>query len=409
MDDEFYAGTAEVELTPALGLAMDGYMARVGTSAGVHDPLMAQALVLEFQGRRAALVTLDVMAVSRNFTDSIRRDLAALLGTTTDAVLICASHTHSGPMGLQDRMPIGSGKLDAAFVARAAAQSRRAVQQALAARKPVELRAAAGAVSGIGGDRNRPERPVDQTVSVLDFAGADGQPAAILFHYACHPTVLSAANLDYSADFPGAARRRLHERFPNAICLFVNGAAGNISTRFERHGQTFDEVRRLGGRLGDRVIELVGAARAVTPALASACASVDLPLREFPVEARQVGPSGNRRIDTVRAEGATIEEQLRAAFSGQTSRPGELCALRVGATTLLSVPGEAFSDLAQALREAAPTALIAGYANDYLGYFPTQAAIDDASYEALSSPYDARAHALLYSQLAGLFQHVNPE
>jgi len=36
--------------------------------------------------------------------------------------------------------------------------------------------------------------------------------------------------------------------------------------------------------------------------------------------------------------------------------------------------------LARALRAVSPGALVAGYANDYLGYFPTQAAIDDGTY-----------------------------
>jgi hypothetical protein len=51
-------------------------------------------------------------------------------------------------------------------------------------------------------------------------------------------------------------------------------------------------------------------------------------------------------------------------------------------------------------------ALVAGYANDYFGYFPTQAAIDGATYEALSSPFDARAHMLLQDRLAALIRRV---
>ncbi len=407
MSDVFYAGAAEVEITPALGLEMDGYMARIGTSTGVHDPLLAQVLVLEFGGRRAVLVTLDVMAVSRSFTDEVRRDLATLLGTTSDAILICASHTHSGPMGLQNRMPIGAGKLDTQLAADVQAKIRRAAGKAFDRRAPVQIRSASGEVSGIGSDRNRPERPVDPRVTVLVFAGADGQPAALLLHYACHPTVLSAANLEYSADFPGATRRRIREAFPNAICLYVNGAAGNVSTRFERHGQTFAEVERLGGLLGEGVLRLMNEAVPANPALGSACASLELPLREFPVAARPVGPSGNARLDIVRAEGATIEEQLRAAFHGRTVQPAEVCALRIGPATLLSVPGEAFNDLAVSLREKAASALVAGYANDYLGYFPTQAAIDDATYEALSSPYDVRAQTMLYQQLGKLTYNLS--
>src|SRR4051812_32530755 len=102
MEPRFLVGASSVEITPAPGLCMDGYMARTGGSTGVHDPLAAAALVLEYGERRAALITLDVMGVSRSFTDEVRRDLAALLNTSEEAILICASHTHAAPSGLQD-------------------------------------------------------------------------------------------------------------------------------------------------------------------------------------------------------------------------------------------------------------------------------------------------------------------
>src|SRR5215207_5303231 len=213
MDEQFQIGAESVEITPQPGLEMDGYMARVGTSTGAHDPLSAAVLVLEYEGQRAALVTLDVMAVSSSFTSDVRRDLAGLLRTSHDAILICASHTHSGPRGLQDWSPIGEAGVDRQLAASARAAIRQAAEQANERWRPARLRSAADDISGIGGDRNRPERQVDARVSVLVFEGANDEPEAIIFHYACHPTILSAANLDYSADFPGAARRRIHERY----------------------------------------------------------------------------------------------------------------------------------------------------------------------------------------------------
>lgn len=406
MDEQFLIGASMVEITPVPGLQMDGYMARVGTSIGIHDPLTAEALVLEYGGQRAALVTLDVMAVSRSFTWELRCDLAVLLRTSPDAILICASHTHAGPRGLQDWSPIGASALDRQLAASVRAAIRLATEQANESWRPARLRSAVGGVYGIGGDRNRPERPVDARVSVLVFEGADDEPEAILFHYACHPTILSAENLEYSADFPGAARRRVRERYPNAICLFVNGAAGNVSTRFYRRGQSFGEVSRLGMLLGDRIVELVAESSHNAPALKWICESLALPLRVFPVEARQVESSGNARIDAVRAEGVTIQACLQRALQGRESQQAEVCALQIGPWALLAVPGEAFNDLAQALRNVSPTALVAGYANDYFGYFPTQASMDEATYEALSSPFDVNAHTLLQDRLAALIRRV---
>jgi neutral/alkaline ceramidase-like enzyme len=406
MEKQFRAGASMVEITPTPGLHMDGYMARSGASIGIHDPLSTAVLVIEYEGQHAALVTLDVMGVSRSFTDDVRHNLAALLRTSQEAILICASHTHAGPCGLQDWSPIGSGALDDQLAASVHTSIQQAAEQAHDRQHPVRLHSAVGDISGIGGDRNRPEHPVDTRVSVLSFEGGDDEPEAILFHYACHPTVLSAENLEYSADFPGAARRRIRERYPNAVCLFVNGAAGNVSTRFHRRNQSFEEVNRMGGLLGDRVLELVNEGTYNDPALHYISETLALPLREFPVEARQVEPSGNARIDAVRAEGANIESRLYRALHGRESQQAEVCALQIGTWTLLTVPGEAFNDLAYALRQVSSRALVTGYANDYLGYFPTQAAISEATYEALSSPFDARAHTLLQDHLTALMRHV---
>ena len=133
-----------------------------------------------------------------------------------------------------------------------------------------------------------------------------------------------------------------------------------------------------------------------------------LPIRTFPTAARRLGLSGNARIDTVRQQGKSIEANLGRCLGGRTSQQAEICALKIGDWTLVSVPGEAFNDLAQSLSQASPEAIVTGYTNDYLGYFPTQAAIDEATYEALSSPFDARAHILLRSHLVELLRRVRP-
>ena len=410
MDDLLRIGAAEVEIIPPPGLPMDGYIARTEVSQGVHDPLMAQVLVLEQNDQRAAVVTLDVLAVTRSFADPLRQAIAEIVGTTADAVWICASHTHAGPAGIQDWFPVGaSTQLASELTGRIQARLRTATRQAVAAMQPAELRSAAADLSDVGGDRNNPTQPVDNRVSVLSFFGADGAALAVLFHFACHPTVLSAANHRYSADFPGVARQTIRADHPGAVALYLNGAAGNISTRFFRRDQSYGEVARLGQRLGQHVLALMRASRPGVAHLAAVCETIELPFRAFAAEARALEATGNARLDTVRAEGAAIEDDLRRALHGRRSQPSLVCALRLGAWTLLSVPGEAFSELAQVLRASHPQALVVGYANDYVGYFPTQAAIDAATYEALSSPYDARAHRLLSNRLSAMVQQLQSD
>lgn len=394
------AGAAEVDITPPIGLPMDGYAARRGVNNGVHDPLSAQILVLDDTARRkrAALVTLDVLAVTHELANRLRRTLAALLDTEPDAVMVCASHTHAGPCGLQTWFPPGGDtQLDETLADMIAERLRAAARTALAGLRPVQIVYGAGAAKDICGDRNRPDRRVDSWLTALRFEATDGRIIAVVCHFACHPTVLGPENLLYSADLAGAARARLCVEYPGAVALYLNGAAGNISTRYTRHAQTFAEVERLGNRLGEQAVGLVRYTDHEFAGLAWGCQTLDLPFRDLNGVADFAGSAGSNqdRAAQAQAEGLALQAELTRAFADRHSQRVSLCALRIGRWRLVAVPGEAFDTLATTLRAANPYILVVGYANDYVGYFPTQQAIDDQTYEALSSPYDARAHEML--------------
>lgn len=404
MGEFFQVGAAETNITPAPGLPMDGYVARQGPSTGTHDPLMAQVLVLGIEEARAALVTLDALAVSASFADPLRARLAALLGTTPDAVMVCPSHTHCGPAGLQDWFPAGAAPaLDPTLTAMVGGRILAAAEEALRRLAPARLVYGATEVTGIGGDRNQPGRVPERRVTALRFDRPDGSPTALLFHYACHPTVLGPQTREYSADFPGAARERLRATWPGTVCLYLNGAAGNISPRYFRREQSFAEARRLGGLLAEGVVAALARPQRAAARLSWRCQAVELPVRTFPTDAAlPEPPAGSDRQAQVRAEGIALQAQLSRFLGGRTTQRAGLCALRIGPWALVGVPGEPFRELAVAVRQRAPQALIVGYANDYVGYFPTQAAIEARTYEALSSPYDARAQAILQERIVRL-------
>jgi hypothetical protein len=407
MTQLFFAGVAEVDITPPPDLPMDGYLAREGTSLGTHDPLLAQVLIVSDGEKPMALVTLDLLAVSAEFTDPLRGALAAQIGTSPAAIMICPSHTHCGPSGLQNWFPPGDKPaLNASLVSMMQERILAATQTAFDNMATVDLVYAQGAVQGIGGDRNQPEAVVDNPVTTLCFQRDDQQPLCILFHYACHPTVLGAATRHYSADFVGAARRRLREEYPGAICMFLNGALGDISPRYQRRDQSYAEVARLGNCLADHVINLLEKAEIETNRSFNwDSIPVELPFRAFsPQVVLPVVASSLSRIEETRAQGSAIQATLQQSIGQQATQTATLSLLQIGSWKLFGIPGEPFNRLATSIREAAPHALAVGLANDYIGYLPTQAAIDFQSYEALSSPFDARAleqlEAILIDQLS---------
>src|SRR5258707_11641999 len=76
---------------------MLGYGNRVGRNAGIHDDLAAQALVLNDGAKKAAIVGVDLLALGTRIADDVRARVAARTDISPDSILVCATHTHSGP------------------------------------------------------------------------------------------------------------------------------------------------------------------------------------------------------------------------------------------------------------------------------------------------------------------------
>ncbi len=93
------AGAAREKITPQQSMWMAGYGSRNHPATGFLNDLWAKALVLEdAEGKRAAIVTLDVVGISPDVVDPIAAELAAKYQLPRANVAFCCSHTHSGPV-----------------------------------------------------------------------------------------------------------------------------------------------------------------------------------------------------------------------------------------------------------------------------------------------------------------------
>ena len=92
------AGVAAADITPRPGVWMAGYAARTAPAMGVAMPLRAKALALEHDGRRFALVTVDLLGVTAAMRQRIGVRLSRMLALGAEAWMLAASHTHSGPV-----------------------------------------------------------------------------------------------------------------------------------------------------------------------------------------------------------------------------------------------------------------------------------------------------------------------
>lgn len=400
------AGAASAPFPVAIGTPMAGYMARTGPSTGVLDELTIGAMVLRWAGTQVAIVAADIAAVD----DALVDEVATAAGLTRSELILCASHTHSGPVGIVARMhpadtDRGSPELRGSFVATCAM----VITEAIERMQPVDLLFGRAETSGLAANRNDPEGPFDPRLSVLAFRRPTGEISAILVHFACHPTILSADNRLISADFPGALRRGLTTIWePDGdapTVLFVNGAAGDVSTRFTRQAQDYGEVERTGAGLAAATVSALANARPINGPIRYDRQTVSLPPRSLvdpaissPQTAKIdfAGSPAEQRLAETRAQGATMLAKL--VETGTDAIRTEICleAWALDDLSLVTVPGELFASLGARIAGASssPT-LVLGYANGYVGYLVDKAAVASETYEALASPFAPGAGELV--------------
>lgn len=359
---ELRAGVARVEITPSALMQMYGYANRkCGPANGTHDPLMAKALVLESGGSRLAIVTMDLGSM---VSDSVREKIASKLNIPV--VLLSASHTHSAPSFL----PFGSSPTKdpaaPAYLAELEGKIFSAVEQASRAMTPATLSVARGSLQ-LGYNRLLPrddgrsralfdnlERvpygPVDPELVLLRVDAADGNPRALLVHYAAHAVVLGPTNCKYSADYPGVMQAKVEQELPGTQVMFVQGGAGDINPLFmARSGdeeQDFSVVRKMGELFAGEVLRANRMAAQVPP-----------------------GPEGI----TAKSEILTVKDRWDSA---QTVEVGITTVLINRAVAIAAVPGEAMHRLQRAWKDRAevPVPLFYGYTfsagGTWAGYIP---------------------------------------
>lgn len=421
-------GFASVELDPPDGLRLDGYAAREGRSSGVLDPLVGRAYYLESDAYRLAIVLMDVLGVSEDYVGEVRRRLRTLAEGDDLPLMVAATHTHSAPAGFATYPRADPAEV--AFADRTAGRVARAVVAAKGAARTVLTRTASVPLHGVAASRLDPARPIESVASVTaHFDAASQELVGVHANVPCHPTVLGSGNLSYSGDLFGYAARGL-ERSLGRPCLLSNGASAEVSTRFVRRAQTAAEAERLGSLLAEALHEGVRSlGRAVPPRggeLRIVDTAVTVPVRAMPPRAEieadveearmalgrgesEALPAGHMRVLRTRLEGATALAEL-AKEDLPPEVHLELFAVATGDVVLVFVPGEVFHSSFRAWTRAFPRGRpwrVVSLANGYAGYFPSEQAVREGTYEARCSRFDARATRQVGTAVGHLLERLS--
>ena len=162
-------GVSKVEITPPPGLAMAGFAARSAPATGTHDPLTVRALVVG----NSALVTADVIGIEAAMSRRARRRSCL----ADDAITIAATHTHGAPNSMQGRL---WSRADPDFLVALETGIVKAIDKAVASRRPASIRGGNGSDPGFAKNRRHKDGAVDPVIPILRFDSLDGDPVAIL-------------------------------------------------------------------------------------------------------------------------------------------------------------------------------------------------------------------------------------
>jgi len=462
-ESPFRAGVGRVDITPPLTAPHASWGAQVHVLPdGVEATLWATALVVADGETMAAWIDLDIVIVATAESDAIRAAVGAVLGIPPASVRVSVTHNHAGPPpSAWNWTRQGQAALDG-YYALLPEYAAGAARAALGALRPARVAVGSGesrvavnrretapdgrTVTGVN-----PGGVIDPDVFVLRIDGLDERPLAAVVGYTMHPTTLGPTNRLISPDWPGHLKRTV-ESLTGAVCLFAQGATGNVGPGPEGFTDRVAVVHKLGAMIGceaarvylslelpaksyrhQRVWESgaplsVWAADPVAespPVVRAVSTRIALPLLEqMPLaEATSAVDDAQRRLDALNASDAPAAEREAAtfvakranmtlsrvrAYGGKSHYPVELHLLQIGPAVLAGTEGEPFVEIGLAIKERSPVPAtwFGGYTSGWAGYVPTADAYPYRGYEVDISPFAPEAAAALIDGTVAALQEL---
>jgi hypothetical protein len=257
------AAAGKIEITPVRQAYMAGYGSN-RRSIGVHDPLWARCLVLQEGSETVALVTCDLIGLTRYNVEKIR---ALVTKMSPDHVLIGVTHTHSGPDTYGQWGPrLGVSGVDEEWLAGVRKQIAQLVDDTALRLGNARLRLAVAPDMKDCSKNIRVPSILDTDLKVMQVITGGDRTVATLVNYACHPEILD--NHQLTSDFPNWLRQTIEAKL-GGVAIYTNGAQGGMVTadvkneRSYPKGEAWPEAERIGKALGEAAVNALQGAETV--------------------------------------------------------------------------------------------------------------------------------------------------
>lgn len=431
------AGASITNITPDQPHFLFGYPFVERMSTGTHDPLLSSALYLNDGDREVLFISNDIIYVSKDLVERVRREISARTGIAESNILIAATHTHSAPVTvdlvISPNDPIVP-KVDNDYLEFVEEQTIKSACNAFKAAEPAEICFVVADATGAGTNRHNPAGPKDMDVPVLLVRDKNNKYIGCMLVCSMHPTILHEDSTLFSGDFPYFVREGL-KQFLGEDCTIVyfTGTAGNQSPRHVTKSNTFEEAERIGKIISDSVKSKLNDRLNYTSnvSIFTGQKFTDLPKRRFPTTADakshrdrtkkrfedlKMSKASPREIRTAEVDWFGSEEllflsklaqedKLKSAYD--SSLPAEVQVLKVGKWAFIAWPGEIFVEYGLELKKEFENVSLITYANGELqGYIVTKEAQDKGYYEAGNSLFDYTSGDIMLEETIELLKEM---
>ena len=389
-------GTGRTVITPNEPTWMAGYSSRTSPSEGKLHDLWAKALLLEdARGNRSLLITMDILGVSKDFSDEVRSLINRKYNLNNSQIILSSSHTHSGPvisLALQYIYPMTEQdwKVVDKYTEQLKEKLVELVDQAIKNLQPAHIYTQNGITRFQVNRRNNRENsitpttelkgPNDYAVPVIKIESPDKQLLAVVFGYACHPTTLSI-NM-FSGDYAGFAQLELEKRYPGVTAMFFQGAGADQNPLPRR---TVPLAIQYGKQLAATVERVLSEEMPQQESnLITRYSEIDLLIDDpLPTEELQVIAKGS---DYQARWANGIISELKTKGHLIKSYPFPVGYWQIGQQKLFILGGESVIAYSVKLKQTyGEQIFVMSYANDVMGYIPSEVILEEGGYEGDTS------------------------
>ena len=406
MTSNIKAGSYRTDITPSIGCILQGTFDEVHATE-IHDPLYANAIVLDDGIQEIAIVSVDTCELHNHNVKWIAAEIERTCHIPTKNVILAATHTHNGPPtgALITNLPP-----DPIYVEHFRRQVVSAVQMAQKHKQPVRI--------GVGQGENphhvfnrrlrKPDGsivmnwispeflrdtvsngPVDAQMYVIRLVDGSGKTVAMIVNYANHNNAAGGTRI--SADISGQIGDLLRKIYsPELVVVFLLGACGDTNwvdwhnpERWAPH-HFLDIATGLTGT----VLEII-ATMEYPPveqfSIAHTLLSIpERPYRDFDTQMDDTfGTETDLFMDVYKAA------RLMAEGNPLPIHELDITLLRIGQEiAVVTNPTELFCEFGLAIKAESPVkyTLISELTNGALGYVPAQQAFQEGGYEIRKLP-----------------------